>query len=238
MVGPLLAVINYISLSGALAASGPAEGGPVPPLNLLGDYGGGSLYLVAGILAAIIEAQRSGQGQVIDAAICDGVNSLMDLFHAQALRGTCQEQRSANVLDGGAPYYTVYETADAGHVSLGPIEPKFFALLCDKIGLPEALRDAQNDRARWPALHQAMAGIFKTRSRADWCALREGSDVCFAPVLGLSEAANHQARGAFTDVGGVRHPAPAPRFSRTPCAIQGAAPTTAVLAQELLQRWQ
>ena len=185
--------------------------------------------------------KRSGQGQVIDAAICDGVNSLMGLFHAQALRCTCQEQRSANVLDGGAPYYTVYETADAGHVSLGPIEPKFFALLCDKIGLPEALRDAQNDRARWPALHQAMAGLFKTRSRADWCALLEGSDVCFAPVRGLSEAENHphhQARGAFIDVGGIRHPAPAPRFSRTPCAIQGAAPTTAVLAQELLQRWQ
>ena len=233
--------INYISLSGALAAIGPAEGRPVPPLNLVGDYGGGSLYLVTGILAAVIEAQRSGLGQVVDAAICDGVNSLMSLCHGQALRGSFQEQRGANMLDGGAPYYTVYETADAGHVSLGPIEPKFFALLCEKIGVPEALRDGQNDRARWPALYQAMARIFKGRSRAAWCERLEGSDVCFAPVLGLSEAASHphlQARRAFLEVGGVAHPAPAPRFSRTPSAIQGAAPTCAVAVADLLQRWQ
>lgn len=233
--------INYISLSGALAAIGPAAGAPVPPLNLVGDYGGGSLYLVVGILAAVIEARRSGQGQVVDAAICDGVNSLMSLFHVQALRGSFREQRGANMLDGGAPYYTVYATADAKHVSLGPIEPKFFALLCEKIGLPEPLRDAQNDRARWPALHEAMACIFKTRSRAAWCELLEGSDVCFAPVLGLSEAAahpHHQARTAFVDVDGVEHPAPAPRFSRTPSTIQGPAPAAAVAVPDLLARWQ
>lgn len=233
--------INYISLSGALAAIGPSEGLPVPPLNLVGDYGGGSLYLVVGILAAVIESRRSGQGQVVDAAICDGVNSLMSLFHTQALRGSFREQRGANMLDGGAPYYTVYATADAGQVSLGPIEPKFFALLCEKIGLPESLHDAQNNVTRWPALREAMAGIFKTRSRAAWCELLEGSDVCFAPVLGLSEAASHahhQTRAAFMDVEGVSHPAPAPRFSRTPSAIQGAAPTAAVTVAQLLARWQ
>ena len=233
--------INYISLSGALAAIGPSEGLPVPPLNLVGDYGGGSLYLVAGVLAAVIEAQRSGLGQVVDAAICDGVNSLMSLFHMQSQRGSFQERRGTNMLDGGAPYYTVYETADAGYVSLGPIEPKFFAVLCDKIDLPEALRDAQNDRDRWPALHQAMVSIFKSRSRAAWCELLEGSDVCFAPVLSLSEAAthpHHQSRGAFQTIEGVIHPAPAPRFSRTPSAIQGAAPVSAVTVADLLQRWQ
>lgn len=233
--------INYISLSGALAAIGPSDGLPVPPLNLVGDYGGGSLYLVTGILAAVIEARSSGQGQVVDAAICDGVNSLMSLFHSQALRGSLRAERGANMLDGGAPYYRVYETADRGHVSLGPIEPKFFALLCAQIGVPEALHDAQNDRARWPQLHAALEAIFKTRSRAAWCELLEGSDVCFAPVLGLGETAghaHHQARSAFVDVGGVAHPAPAPRFSRTPSAIQGAAPADAVAIAELLQRWQ
>jgi len=233
--------INYISLCGALAAIGEPGGPPTPPLNLVGDYGGGSLYLVVGILAAVIEARRSGLGQVVDAAICDGVNSLMSLFHAQALRGSFREERGANVLDGGAPYYTVYETADGGYVSLGPIEPKFFALLCEKIGVPESLRDAQNDRARWPALREAIAVIFKTRNRAAWCDLLEGTDVCFAPILALSEAPGHphsQARQAFVDVEGIAHPAPAPRFSRTPSAIQGPPPTAAVSVAELLGRWR
>lgn len=233
--------INYISLSGALHAIGAQAGAPVPPLNLVGDYGAGSLYLVVGILAALHEARSSGQGQVVDAAICDGANSLMSLFHSMTLRGQWREQRGSNMLDGGAPYYTVYETADSGHVSLGPIEPRFFALLCEKIGLPAALRDAQHDRARWPALHAAMAGIFRTRSRAAWCELLEGTDVCFAPVLGLTEAAahpHHQARAGFMDIGGVAHPAPAPRFSRTPAAIQGAAPAAATTVADLLQRWQ
>ncbi|MEG0193283.1 MAG: CaiB/BaiF CoA-transferase family protein [Stenotrophomonas sp.] len=232
--------INYISLSGVLNAIGPNAGPPVPPLNLVGDYGAGSLYLVVGILAALLEARQSGQGQVVDAAICDGANSLMSLFHSMALRGHWRDQRGTNMLDGGAPYYTVYETADAGYVSLGPIEPRFFALLSEKINLPEPLRDAQNDRERWPALHAAMASIFKTRSRAAWCELLEGSDVCFAPVLDLKEAASHphhQARAAFMDIEGIAHPAPAPRFSRTPSAIQGAAPSVALTVADLLQRW-
>lgn len=233
--------INYISIAGALAAIGEAGGPPTPPLNLVGDYGGGSLYLVMGILAAVIEAQRSGQGQVVDAAICDGVNSLMSLFHSQSLRGKFHEQRGTNTLDGGAPYYSVYETADGAYVSLGPIEPKFFALLCEKMGVPESLRDAQNDRARWPALRAALEKTFKTRSRAAWCELLEGSDVCFAPVLAVSEVAGHahnQARQAFVDVEGIAHPAPAPRFSRTPSAIQGPASTGAVCVAQLLERWR
>jgi len=232
--------INYISLAGALAAIGPAGGPPVPPLNLVGDYGGGSLYLVMGILAAVLEARSSGRGQVVDAAICDGVVSLMSLFQTQALRGKSVEARGSNMLDGGAPYYGVYETADGGHVSLGPIEPKFFALLCEKIELQADLRDAQHDRARWPALRNAIAARIRERTRAQWCALLEGTDVCFAPVLPLSEAPAHshnQARGSFVEVDGVRHTAPAPRFSRTPSAIQGGAPAAAVAVEDVLRRW-
>jgi len=233
--------INYISLTGALAAIGESGGAPVPPLNLVGDYGGGGLYLVVGILAAVLEARGSGRGQVVDAAITDGVISLMSLFQSQSLRGAYKEERGSNMLDGGAPYYGVYETSDGGHVSLGPIEPRFFALLCEKLDLPHALRDAQNDRARWPALQAAIAGRIKGRSRAAWCELLEDSDVCFAPVLSLSEAAQHphiRARGAFVEVDGVVHTAPAPRFSRTPSAIQGQAPDAAVATDDILQRWR
>ncbi|WP_200937484.1 CaiB/BaiF CoA transferase family protein [Variovorax sp. Root473] len=233
--------INYISVAGALAAIGEPGRAPVPPLNLVGDYGGGSLYLVTGILAAVLEARTSGRGQVVDAAITDGVVSLMSLFQTMALRGSHVEARGSNMLDGGAPYYGAYETADGNHVSLGPIEPKFFELLCVKLDLPQALRDAQNDRSRWPALREAIAQRVKARSRDALCALLEGTDVCFAPVLTLSEAAQHphnQARGAFVDVDGVRQAAPAPRFSRTPSRIQGAAPRSAVRAQAVLQRWR
>jgi alpha-methylacyl-CoA racemase len=232
--------INYIAIAGALAAIGEAGRAPAPPLNLVGDYGGGSLYLAMGILAAVLEARQSGQGQVVDAAICDGVLSLMSLFQMQSLRGEYREERGANKLDGGAPYYSVYETADRAWISLGPIEPQFFALLCDKIGLPQALRDAQNDRARWPALRAALSEIFRARTRAAWCELLEGTDVCFAPVLPLSEAARHphiRQRQALVEVDGVPQPAPAPRFSRTPSAIQGAAPRQAVTADEVLRGW-
>lgn len=233
--------INYIALTGALAAIGETNGPPMPPLNLVGDYGGGSLYLVMGILAALLEARKSGKGQVVDAAICDGVISLMSNNHAHTLRGIYQEQRGSNMLDGGAPYYTVYETSDCGYVSIGPIELKFFALLCERIGVPESLRNAQNDRTRWPALRDAMATIFKSRSRDEWTQLLEGTDVCFSPVLPLSEAAQHPhnlARDAFVNVGEVKHPAPAPRFSRTPSAIQGATPAFAVPLSEVLQNWR
>ncbi len=233
--------INYIALTGALHAIGPAGGAPVPPLNLVGDYGGGSLYLVVGILAALHEAKRSGCGQVVDAAITDGVNSLMSLFATSALRGSFVEQRGRNALDGGAPYYGTYETADAKHVCIGPIEPQFFEELCQRLDVDPGLREAQNDRARWPALRAELARIFRTHTRDEWTALLEGSDTCFAPVLALGEAREHPhqiARSAFVDVDGVTHPAPAPRFSRTPSKIQGSAPSAARRAVEIWSRWE
>ncbi len=232
--------INYIALTGALHAIGPAGGAPVPPLNLVGDYGGGSLFLVVGILAALHEARQSGRGQVVDAAITDGVNSLMSLCATSALRATFAEARGSNALDGGAPYYGTYETADARHVCIGPIEPQFFADLCERVGVAPALRGAQHDHAQWPALRAELERIFRMRTRDEWTALLEGSDVCFAPVLALSEAEAHPhqlAREAFVDVEGVKHPAPAPRFSRTPSSIQGAAPSHAQAVADVLERW-
>ncbi len=232
--------INYIALSGALAAIGEKDAPPVPPLNLVGDYGGGSLYLVIGMLAALLEAKTSGQGQIVDAAICDGVLSLMTNNQSHTLRGLYREQRSSNMLDGGAPYYGAYTTADGQCISLGPIEPKFFALMCQKLELPDPLWDAQNDRARWSLLRDAIASAVARRTRDEWCHLLEGTDVCFAPVLTLQEAARHphiQSRRGFVNVDGVMHTAPAPRFSRTPSAIKAAAPTTATSVAQVLADW-
>ncbi len=232
--------INYIALSGALHAIGPAGGAPVPPLNLVGDYGGGSLYLVSGILAALHERQRSGRGQVVDAAIVDGTLSMMTYFMSSALRGQFNDRRGTNLLDGGAPFYGVYATADGGHVAVGALEPAFFALLCERLGVAPELREAQGDRARWPALRSEFQRIFAQRTRAEWQALLEGSDACLAGVLSLAEAVEHPhhvARQAFVDVEGVRHAAPAPRFSRTPSVIQGPAPAEASEIQEVLSNW-
>ena len=232
--------LNYISIAGALHAIGPAGGAPVPPLNLVGDYGGGSLYLIVGILAALHEAKRSGQGQVVDAAMSDGVISLMSNFVSHARRGLFKEERGSNGLDGGAPYYRTFETADGQYISIGSIEPQFFKDLCERVGLPAALRDAQLDRARWPEMHTEFERIFRSKTRDEWVALLEGTDVCFAPVLPLSEVPKHPhnvAREAFVDVEGVSHPAPAPRFSRTPSAIQGPTPSAAVTAQAVRARW-
>ena len=232
--------LNYIAITGALHAIGPAGGPPVPPLNLVGDYGGGSLYLIVGILAALQERQRSGRGQVVDAAMSDGVISLMSNFVAHSLRGLFKEQRGSNMLDGGAPYYGVYETADAKHVCIGPIEPQFFAEICERLDVAPALRGVQHDRTRWPELRAEFERIFKGRTRDEWAALLEGTDVCFAPVLPLSEAAGHPhnvARNAFVDVDGVKQPAPAPRFSRTPSAVQGPPPAGAIACTEVLARW-
>jgi alpha-methylacyl-CoA racemase len=168
------------------------------------------------------------------------VHSLMSLFHTGAMRGSFTPRRGANALDGGAPWYGVYETSDGGHVSVGPIEPQFFAELCERLDVEPSLRDAQADRARWPALRAELARIFLTRSRDAWAALLEGSDACFAPVLALGEAPAHPhnvARGAFVEVDGTLHPAPAPRFSRTPSAIQGAASTRRWKVADALVRW-
>ena len=233
--------INYISITGALHAIGPAGGAPVPPLNLVGDYGGGSLYLIVGILAALQERQRSGKGQVVDAAMTDGALSLMSNFVTASLRGNFKEQRGSNMLDGGAPYYGTYQTADAGHICIGAIEPQFYADLCKRLDVPASLHAVQNDRTRWPEMRAEFARIFLTKTRAEWAALLEGTDVCFAPVLPLSEVAAHPhmaARQSFIDVGGVQQPAPAPRFSRTASTVQGPPPSEAAAAADVLARWE
>lgn len=218
--------INYIAITGALAAIGRKDGGPVPPLNLLGDFGGGSLFLVMGVLAALVEALRSGQGQVVDAAITDGVISLLSVIHGFKAMGLWSGGRGENLLDGGAPFYDSYRCADGEWVTVGAIEPHFFALLLGKLALPADISgyEVQFDRARWPALREALAHAFATRPRQHWCDLLEGSDACFAPVLSLDEAplhAHNRARQVFIEREGVLQSAPAPRFSRTPSAVQG-----------------
>ncbi|PZP42663.1 MAG: carnitine dehydratase [Azospirillum brasilense] len=232
--------INFIALAGALHAMGPADGPPVPPLNLLGDYAGGSLYLVCGVLAALLERQRSGRGQTVDAAMVDGVLSLMSSILGLARTGRFTETRGTNLLDGGAPFYAVYRTADGGHVSIGALEPAFFDILCDRLELPAALREAQRDRAAWPDLHAAFTRIFAARGRDEWETLLGDVDACFAPVLPLSELEahpHHRARGAFVTVGESRQPAPAPRFGRTPSGVPAVAPEQPVGREAALAAW-
>ena len=211
--------INYIALTGVLHAIGPAGGSPVPPLNLVGDYGGGALYLAFGVMAALYERQRSGLGQVVDAAMVDGASSLASIFHGLQAAGSWTAERGANLLDGGAPFYGTYQTADGKHISLGALEPKFFKLLADALGLDARFVQRQYDRRLWPEMRTAISAAVLQRSRDAWCALLERTDACFAPVLTFAEAAQHghaRARDAFVDVAGLVQPAPAPRFSRTP----------------------
>jgi len=217
--------INYISLTGALAAVGPSGGKPVPPLNLIGDFGGGAMYLAVGMLAAILAARESGRGQVVDAAMVDGANQLMSMFHALTAGGMWSGGRGENLLDGGAPFYDTYETKDGRYVAVGAIEPKFYATLLEGLGLMDADLPAQNDRAAWPQLRRKLAGAIKTRTQAEWVAVFDGSDACVSPVLDLEEVAGHShnvARDAFIDVSGVTQPRPAPRFSGTATGIPGA----------------
>ena len=217
--------INYISVTGALAAIGTKEK-PVPPLNLVGDFGGGALYVVVGVLAALLEASKSGKGQVVDAAMCDGAASLMSMFFDMTAMGRWREERESNMLDGGAHFYGVYECKDGQFVSIGSIEPQFYALLRKLANLTDADYDAQMEAKGWPALKDKLNKVFKSKTRDEWCAIMEGSDVCFAPVLTMSEATQHPhmtAREAFVTRHGVAQPAPAPRFSRTPSTIRDAA---------------
>jgi alpha-methylacyl-CoA racemase len=214
--------INYISLTGALAAIGPKEK-PALPLNLVGDFGGGALYIVVGVLAALLETSRSGKGQVVDAAMCDGAASLMSMFFDMTAIGRWVEGRESNFLDGGAHFYGVYECACGNFISIGSIEPQFYALLRQHAGLSDAEFDAQMDRKAWPALRQRLVEVFKSKTREDWCKIMEGTDICFAPVLTMAEAPKHPhmaARKIFVERHGVTQPAPAPRFSRTPSAIR------------------
>ena len=229
--------INYIAVTGALAAIGPKDK-PALPLNLVGDFGGGALYLVVGVLAALLEASKSGKGQVVDAAMCDGAASLMSMFFDLAAAGRWREARESNFLDGGAHFYGVYECACGNFISIGSIEPQFYALLRQLAGLSSDDFDQQMDRKAWPELKQKLADVFKTRTREEWCKIMEGTDVCFAPVLTMSEAPDHPhmaARQIFVNRHGVTQPAPAPRFSRTPSAIRESA--TADI-ESLIRTWR
>lgn len=231
--------INYIAITGALHAIGTKER-PVPPLNLIGDFGGGSLYLALGLLSALLHARATGQGQVVDAAMVDGAASLMSYFYGFRAEGVHTAERASNRLDGGAPFYDVYKCADGQWVALGSIEPQFYALLREKAGLSDPAFDAQMDRARWPDLKVKLADVIARKTRAEWCALMEGSDVCFAPVLEMGEAPLHPhnaARQAFVTVEGVVQPAPAPRFSATPGGVQGPPPGIGAHNASGLEDW-
>lgn len=216
--------INYISITGALFAMGRKGEKPVAPLNLVGDMGGGGMLLVNGVLAALLETASSGKGQVIDVAMVDGAAQLMWMFHSfEALGMWDASQRESNMLDGGAHFYDTYECADGEYVSIGSIEPQFYALLKELAGLSEEDFGNQNDPSRWPALKEKLAAVIKQKTQAQWCDLMEGTDVCFAPVLNFMDAPKHPAnvaRDTYIEVDGITQPAPAPRFSRTPSTVE------------------
>jgi alpha-methylacyl-CoA racemase len=239
--GPLANVaghdINYLSLAGALGAIGRAGQPPTPPLNLVADFGGGGMMLALGISAALVERATSGKGQVVDAAMVDGVAVLMSIFHGMVGMGFWEEERGTNMLDSGAHWYDAYETADGEFISIGPVEPQFYALLLDKLGL-DATEYPHFDRSRWPDLKDRFTEIFKSRTRDAWCELLEGTDACFAPVLRMSEAPSHPhnvARGTFVEVAGVSQAAPAPRFGRTPGSIDAPPPHAGQHTDEVLE---
>jgi alpha-methylacyl-CoA racemase len=232
--------INYISLTGVLHSVGRAEGGPAIPLNLAGDFGGGSLYLALGVVSALLERQRSGKGQVIDAAMVDGSASLMTLFYGLRAGDYWRDERGVNRLDSGAPWYNVYETKDGRWLSLGSNEARFWRNTLALLELREDEMPAQHDRAQWPAVHAIFAARFRTRTRDEWCALAQGREVCIAPVLSMAEAPDHphlRARETFVVNDGVVQPAPAPRFSRTPGAIQRPPPSPGADTHAVLHDW-
>lgn len=231
---------NYIALTGALHAIGRKGEPPVPPLNLIGDFGGGALYLAMGLLAGLLETHKSGRGQVIDAAMVDGAASLMTIFYALKAAGIWIDERESNVLDGGAHFFGAYETKDGKYVCIASIEAKFYAELLRLCGLKDEKMPHQNDRSKWNEMKQRFAAMFKTKTRDQWCEILEGSDSCFAPVLSLGEAPNHPHmahRKTFVEVEGVVQPGPAPRFSRTPSAIQRTAARPGEHTQEALRDW-
>lgn len=232
--------INYISLTGALHAIGRPGERPVPPLNLVGDFGGGSMLLFGGILAALWERERSGQGQVVDAAMVDGAGLLMQMMWAMRGEGQWRDERGVNLLDGGAPFYRTYACADGRYVAVGAIEPKFYAELLTGLGLADAGLPEQYDRAAWPELTHRFAALFATKARDEWADLFADRDACVTPVLTPTEAPDHPHladRRTFADVAGLRQPGVAPRFSRTPGRIQSPAPTIGQHTEEALYDW-
>ena len=215
--------LNYIAITGALHAMGDGDGRPRPPLNLVGDYGGGALYLAMGLLAGILSVRNGGKGQVVDVAMSDGAASLATMFYGMKAMGVWTDDREANLLDGGAHFYDTYETSDGKWVAIGSIEPQFYALLREKAGLTGAEWDAQMDKSKWPELKAKLMAVFKTKTRDEWCGIMEATDICFAPVLSMTEAPKYKHntyRQTFVEIEGVVQPAPAPRFSATPGAIQ------------------
>ena len=232
--------LNYIALTGALDAIGRRGGPPTPPLNLVGDYGGGALYLALGVVAALYEARESGQGQTVDAAMIDGAASLMTSAYALRAAGISDGPRGENVLDSGAHFYDVYETSDGRYVSVAPVEPKFYAELLDRIGLDPGDAPHSADRADWPESKARLAALFRTRTRDEWCEILEGTDACFAPVLGMGEAHRHPhnaARDTFVERDGIVQPNAAPRFDRTPGGIRCSPPAPGSGTRAVLADW-
>ncbi len=231
--------LNYIALTGALSAIGRKDENPVPPLNLVGDFGGGAMFLAFGVVCALLESKSSGQGQVVDAAMTDGSALSMSMVHSLHAQGLWSPERGQNILDTGAHFYEVYETLDNRFISIASIEPQFYHLLIEKMGLDEDLFSDPVNSKKWPELKAKLQAEFKTRTAEDWCHLLEGTDVCFAPVLNFLEAQNHphnKARKTYIEVGGMMQPAPAPRFSRSetdiPCAAKPKGiDTAAIIAQ-------
>jgi alpha-methylacyl-CoA racemase len=231
--------INYIALTGALHAIG-ARDKPTPPLNLVGDFGGGSLYLALGLLAGVLHARETGVGQVIDCSVAEGAASLMTLFYGLKAQGRWRAERAANGLDGGAHFYNTYRCADGEWIAIGPIEPHFYALLLDKLGISDPEFQGQYDRARWDALREKLEAVFAARTRKEWCDLLEGTDACFAPVLSFDQApahAHNRARGTYVEVDGLAQPGPTPRFSVTPGQVQGPPPAVGEHTEEALAEW-
>ncbi len=231
--------INYIALSGTLSALGRAGEAPTPPLNLLGDFGGGGLMLAFGLVSALVESRSSGQGQVVDAAMVDGAATLATFIHGFRASGIWDDERDTNMLDTGAHFYDVYECADGEYISIGSIEPQFYAELLEKLGFT-AQELPQMERERWPELKEVVAARVRTKTRDEWCELLEGSDVCFAPVLSMAEAPSHPhnvERKTFVEVAGVTQPAPAPRFSRTVASIDRPPPHAGQHTDEVLLDW-
>lgn len=229
--------INYIAVSGALASIGPRQN-PSIPLNLVGDYGGGAMYLLVGVLAALLHSRATGEGQVVDCAMCDGAASLMSVFYELFAKGEWTDERASNHIDGSAYFYNVFECADGKFISIGPLEPQFHALMLRLLGLQDDPSFAQqNTPGSWHAQKKRLAALFAQRRRDEWCALLEGTDACFAPVLGLSESPLHPhlaARETFVEIDGTSQPGPAPRFSATPSAIHPSRPAG---IEEIITRW-
>jgi alpha-methylacyl-CoA racemase len=230
--------LTYIAHTGALHAIGPAGGPPQVPLNLIGDFGGGSLYLAVGLLAALHESRSSGQGQVVDAAMVDGAAHLMTMFYGFLNAGAWRDERGSNAIDGGAPFYGLYRAADGGYLAVGALEPQFFSALLETLGITEPVD--QFDRASWPRTRELMADAFGHRTRDEWAEIFAGTDCCVAPVLSMGEAPTSPhlvERGTFVRAGGVVQPGPAPRFSRTPAAVDGPPCTPGQHTDEVLRDW-